>query len=386
MKPTQILSGSATAVLFASTFLTAAIADSQAEVPPVGEIGGPLRPLSPTELEQFVRGRDLFRHFFTKSEGVGLPEMNADGCAACHQDPVDGGAGALELNVSRFARDNGGQGPFEVLPGGQVASKLRPPWAVLREEYDPATADVFEQRQTPALFGLGLFDQVPDAEILLREDPNDLDGDGIRGVARRVTIGSQIEIGRLGWKAQIPTMADFVKDGMGGENGITTPDDGRGFAFPTDQDTVADPELSQAQVDDVAFFLRLLGPPIRVGSQDSQVLLGEQLFTAIGCAKCHVPVLEGTTQPVRAFTDLLLHDVMAPSFRGMEEADAPAGSYRTPFLWGVRHTAPYMHDGRAETLRAAILAHDGEALQVRTAFEQLLSENQDAVIRFLEDL
>ena len=40
-----------------------------------------------------------------------------------------------------------------------------------------------------------------------------------------------------------------------GENGITTPDNGRGFNLATDADLVPDPELSQAEVDDLAFFL-----------------------------------------------------------------------------------------------------------------------------------
>ena len=34
-------------------------------------------------------------------------------------DPGLGGAGPLEVNVSRFARDNNGQGPFRNLDGGQ---------------------------------------------------------------------------------------------------------------------------------------------------------------------------------------------------------------------------------------------------------------------------
>ena len=38
-----------------------------------------------------------------------------------------------------------------------------------------------------------------------------------------------------------------------------------------------------------------------------------------------------------------------------------AQEWRTPPLWGVRDSAPYMHDGRAETLLEAISMHDGEA-------------------------
>ena len=65
---------------------------------------------------------------------------------------------------------------------------------------------------------------------------------------------------------------------------------------------------------------------------------------------------------------------------------APAGFFRTPPLWGVRHSAPYLHDGRAETLRDAILAHHGEAERVRVNFENLTAIAQAELILFLEDL
>ena len=61
---------------------------------------------------QFDRGRALFDKPFALVEGLGAPEMNADSCKACHQDPELGGAGALELNVSLFGNDNDGNGPF----------------------------------------------------------------------------------------------------------------------------------------------------------------------------------------------------------------------------------------------------------------------------------
>jgi CxxC motif-containing protein (DUF1111 family) len=136
----------------------------------------------------------------------------------------------------------------------------------------------------------------------------------------------------------------------------------------------------------VALFLRELGPPLRTFSTDPAVLTGEALFTSIGCAKCHIPELQGESGPVPLFSDLLLHDVMPAGFRGMAEVGAPAGSYRTPPLWGIKNTAPYMHDGRGETLADAIVKHDGEALAVRQAYEALSGSDQAALIAFLNDL
>jgi len=364
-------------------FLHTGAQGGSGSLPGAGELGGPATELTGAELDLFLAGRALFDTQVHKTRGLGTPELNADSCRGCHQDPVLGGSGGLELNVSRFASDNLGFGPFQDLPGGQTASKLRPPYAEGREEHHPA-ADVFEQRQTPSLFGIGLLDTVGELEILSRESDGALDG--ISGRARRLLVNGQPEIGRFGWKAQIPRVADFVDDAMAGELGLTTPDNGRGFALLADADNVADPELTPAEVNAVAFWLTNLAAPERVGSLDPQVLAGELLFDSIGCAKCHVPELAGAHGPVRAYTDLLLHDVMPNAYRGMEEPGAGAGEFRTPPLWGIRHTAPYMHDGRAEDLRGAIQAHNGEALAVRNAFLALAALDQDALLAFLNDL
>ncbi|MCP3916665.1 MAG: hypothetical protein GY711_14005 [bacterium] len=358
----------------------------QGDIPGVGELGGPTRPLNPQEMAQWLRGRAVFDRNFHKSDGLGNPEMNADSCRACHQDPVMGGAGGLELNVSRFGNDNGGAGPFTDLTGGQGLSKMRPPYVGGREEHDPTTADVFEQRQTPSILGAGLLDEIFDAAILANEDPSDTNTDGIYGVARLIDVGGIPEVGHFGWKGQIPHLGDFIRDAMAGECGMTTPDNGRPFGQSTDTDAVADPELSPGEFLEVHFFLLLLGPPPRGGSNDPAVAQGEALFTSIGCATCHIPSMLGPNGPVPLYSNLLLHNVMPGGFRGMVEPGAPAGFFQTPPLWGIRHTAPYLHDGRGEDLTGAILAHFGEADQVRQNFEALTAPEKEALILFLEDL
>lgn len=360
--------------------------ERKAPRPGPGQPGGPLRVLAGEEAARFERGRALFEQDFHRSRGLGAPDMNADSCRACHQDPVVGGAGGLELNVSRFAHDDGGRGPFVDLPGGQMLSRLRPPYASAREEYVAAEADVFEQRQTPSLLGGGLIELVPDAAILAGEDPLDANGDGIRGIARMLVVAGRTELGRFGWKAQVPSLADFVRDALGGELGLTTSDDGRGFALASDADLHPEPEITDEEAADLAFFLANLAPPRRTGSLAPEVLLGELLFERIGCARCHVPALESALGPVPLYSDLLLHDVWPAAFRGMSEPEAGPGVFRTPPLWGVRTSAPYLHDGRAASLRAAILLHDGEALEVRRAFEALPGRDREALIAFLEDL
>lgn len=351
-----------------------------------GTEGGPVQGLTREEYRTWLEGRALFDRNFGTDVGLGAPEFNADSCRACHSDPAMGGAGPLEVNVSRFAHNNGGAGPYMDLPGGQILGKLRPPLFEDRENYPPE-ADVFEQRQTPSLLGLGLLETISDATILAGQDLTDADGDGIFGVARVQTVLGQPEVGRFGWKAQIPLLEDFVRDAMGNEIGITTFDDGRGFAIASDADAVADPELSEDDVDLVAFFMQNLAAPKRDGGAGTGLVdRGEELFVELRCDRCHTPSLPGSKGPVNLFSDLLLHDVMGPGFGGMSEDGAPSGMYRTPPLWGIEDTAPYMHDGRASTLENAILLHGGEATFSSAAYLALTPGEQGALIAFLEDL
>jgi CxxC motif-containing protein (DUF1111 family) len=60
--------------------------------------------------------------------------------------------------------------------------------------------------------------------------------------------------------------------------------------------------------------------------------------------------------------------------------------WRTPPLWGVADTAPYLHDGRAETLKDAILWHGGEAESSRNAYAKLSRTDKDLVLAFLSSL
>ncbi|MFK8112474.1 MAG: di-heme oxidoredictase family protein [Rubripirellula sp.] len=60
--------------------------------------------------------------------------------------------------------------------------------------------------------------------------------------------------------------------------------------------------------------------------------------------------------------------------------------WKTPPLWGIADSAPYMHDGRAETLLEAISLHEGESAGTRDRFLQLPLRDRKAMITFLETL
>ena len=60
--------------------------------------------------------------------------------------------------------------------------------------------------------------------------------------------------------------------------------------------------------------------------------------------------------------------------------------WRTPPLWGVASSAPYLHDGRADTLDDAIRRHDGESAKTATRYARLLSSDRRSLLAFLNSL
>jgi len=361
--------------LLVAGLAVAGIVPPDAPIPPPGAPGAPHRELTTAERDRFVRGRALFDRDFPITAGVG-PHLNGDSCRACHQDPVIGGAGGIDVQVQRPAISDGNGGFIAPVETGELAQTRAIP-GVAREEI-PDTVAFVEERNSPTLLGLGLLQSIPDAVVLAGQDPNDDDGDGIRGIAHVLGDGS---VGKLGWKANVPDVRSFVRDALSNEMGVTVPDTGNVFGDLADADSVPDPEIPLEDVDDLAFFVELLDFAPHAPATD-ETIRGGELFGSIGCAKCHVPALAG----VEAFTDLLLHDVMPAGFQGVTQGQATSGLYRTAPLRGLRATAPYFHDGRSETIEAAIRRHDGEALAVRTAFEALSPEDQAAIVAFLESL
>ena len=60
-----------------------------------------------------------------------------------------------------------------------------------------------------------------------------------------------------------------------------------------------------------------------------------------------------------------------------------AQEWKTPPLWGVADSAPYLHDGRAETLLDAIVLHGGEAKECTERFLALPAGDRMAILEFL---
>ena len=71
---------------------------------------------------------------------------------------------------------------------------------------------------------------------------------------------------------------------------------------------------------------------------------------------------------------------------GIAQGFAGASDFRTAPLWGVRESAPYLHDGRAATLEEAILLHGGEADASRARFTRLPARARSMLSAFLRSL
>jgi len=344
-----------------------------APVPEHSEPGSPTGLQSEADLELWLAGRALFDRDVPLGEGLG-PYFNGDSCRACHFDPVIGGAGPMDVNVMRHGTrddDDAFMGPEY----GTILAKLSRPDLPRREA--TSAHNTFEPRQTPTTFGLGLIESIADDDILALADPDDLDGDGIRGVAHVLDDG---RIGRFGWKSSVPNVAEFTRDALSNEVGLTVPPvDGLSFGFLSDDDDAPDPEVSLEDQDALIYYLQHLAAPLPA----AQVPGGLELFEEVGCGDCHVPELPGAQGPVPLFSDLLLHDVAADSYFGVPDGLADERMFRTPPLWGIRDTAPYMHDGEAQTIEASILAHDGEAAAVRDVFESLSLGDRELLLSFL---
>jgi CxxC motif-containing protein (DUF1111 family) len=272
-----------------------------------------------------------------------------------------------------------GLGGFTTPPG--MASPLARTHAAPgadREEI-PENVAFVEERNSPTVLGLGLVELISAEAIRANADPADSDGDGILGIAQDLPGGG---IGRLGWKAQFPDVRSFLRDALSNEMGMTVPFDATNDAGNVvDADGVADPELSPTDLEDLLFFMQLLDFAPK-GPSTAETEQGATLFDQVGCAKCHVPTLDG----VELYSDLLLHDVLGDGFQGVTQGLATSGLYRTAPLRGLRDTAPYFHDGRSETIEAAIARHAAEAADVRAAFEALTELEKAALIAFLRSL
>lgn len=293
---------------------------------------------------------------------------------------------------------------------GEAYSLRRPSYAFVELAFGPMDPAIqVSPRVAPAMIGMGLLAAIPEAAIVAGADPDDADGDGISGRPNHVwdVATGAMRLGRLGWKANQPSVRQQVAGAFLGDVGITSslfP----GSNCPAPQVDCAGapeggaPELDEGLLDDVAFYSATLAVPARRDVDAPEVLRGKAIFGEIGCASCHVPrwqtgsdgggIAELADQTIWPYTDLLLHDMGEALADGRPDFEADGREWRTPPLWGIGlvevvngHTN-FLHDGRARDLKEAILWHDGEGAGARDGFVALGREDREDLLRFLGSL
>jgi CxxC motif-containing protein (DUF1111 family) len=253
------------------------------------------------------------------------------------------------------------------------------------------------QRNPTPLFGMALIDHVPDTAIEAAARRKHPGWPKVKGRVSRLDDG---RIGRFGWKAQTASLREFILAAAAVEMGLEVPDRPQAADPRVPPLQAAGPDLDLAECDALMAYVASLPAPAALARDERARNTGKNLFKSTGCAECHVPKL-GTVDSL--YSDLLLHD-MGPELLdtpayGAFAAGAPAQpaggrrgggaidrEWRTPPLWGVRNSAPYLHDGRASSVGEAILLHGGEAAGAAQRYRQLTAREQAALSAFVQSL
>ncbi len=411
-----------------------------------GVFSSPLRAFSDVEKAEFAVGAQMFQRDWV-FEKAGFPWENAEGdagppgagpvynkvsCIACHAGNGRGAAPAegkaidsmvVRLSIAGRGAHNAPQ-PHPVY-GGQLnpagapgvpgegeallhyatelatladgaTVELRKPRIEFRGlAYGPIEPTTkISVRNAPPVAGLGQLAKVPEQAL---RDIAAQNGGRLNHVWDREA--NRLVVGRFGWKANQPSVAQQAANAFAEDMGVTS------RLFPTENCTGAQTaclvratqdvftELPDAQFEAVTFYLDNLAPPPRRNADKPEALAGAAVFRTIGCSQCHrekLPIAGG--DEIAAYTDLALHDMGAGLADGRPDYEAGPRDWRTPPLWGLGASAEtagglqLLHDGRARSFAEAILWHGGQARPAAEAFRALTKSQREALDAFLASL
>lgn len=372
----------------------------------------PVAGLSSDWVARFNDGDRLFQVVLRDADGLG-PLYTRQFCGACHDD-ADGLRGpGVAQKMSVVGPD--GLTPAadqSLLPFGHTVHPYATAGATtpIVPPADPSVR--VTTRLGPSVLGRGYMEAVADSEIQRVAAEQAARGDAIHGTVNLVPYDSapnpdptfnahqpgDLVIGRFGLKARIATLDEFVADALQNDMGITSPLRPTEFANPDALTDDAKPgvDVTAADVNLRADYVRAIAIPWRA----EPAARGPALFQQAQCSVCHVPALHTRADyPIPhladldapIYTDLLLHDMGDALSDSLADGDGAA----TPRLWrtapliGLRFSREFLHDGRAVTLRDAVLAHGGagsEAAPSAQLFLNLSTDDQQALLDFVGSL
>jgi CxxC motif-containing protein (DUF1111 family) len=415
-----------------------------------GQFGGPVAGLTPDQVRKFYAAKALFKKEFTMEEGLG-PLFNGKSCYECHGQPSFVGAEGRDISstsIINFSKRVHGsekaQKPLrEVIEGLRridVDAYLTQGGPTLQRkslstenpdkfpfdaqvdfEQIPVDAELQSNRHTPPIFGDGFIDQVSAGDILYNEMRQTSNAPALAGrsVPQIDRFLERPDSGRFGWKDQINNLLNFTATALNTELGITTyvqhtentptylgilP-----IAFRNVLPRTEGPNDKGKLLVALTYFQSLLAPPPR-GPITPQVKKGEEVFTKLQCAVCHIPELRTADEALvpdpdspipkinymridamskkkfYPYTDLLVHQMGPDLADGIPQEGAKGGEWRTTPLWGLRIKKFLLHDGRTTSLHEAIMAHGGQAESVKKEYAVISKEDRDALHAFLRSL
>jgi Di-haem oxidoreductase, putative peroxidase len=413
----------------------------------------------------FALGQSIFVTDFNACDGAGRPGTNggfnsrtpnplegprltrisgpdANSCGGCHSQPQTGGAGDFVANVFVLAQN------------------ANPVSGVI---FSADFSETFLERNTLGMFGSGAIEllgreMTQDLQTLENEAINQAASSGndvtVQLVTKGISFGSltahsdgsldvsQVEgvdpdlvVKPFSRKGMMRSVREFTVNAFNQHHGIQAVER-FGLDTDPDQDGITN-ELLIGDVTAVSVFQEALPVPVQKFLGEPPALArGQQLFSNIGCAGCHVPALplrstefcdpnpmNPTSGPfktfadssqsycfdlqqvsglknnlVAAYTDLKRHvicDDSKPHYCNepsstLQPSDSffpcPYDSFLTARLWDVGNSAPWGHRGDLDTIFESIVAHGGEATQSEAEFERLSNSDQSAVVGFLKTL
>ena len=324
----------------------------------------------PANAGKIAAGQVLFEHEWSVNDslansGDGLgPVFNGRSCVQCHHQGGVGGSGGSDGNVVSFdvlpdrsrsrvisnvvhhhAVDDSkkesnasavGLFPFVSVTltsstrdidyssgcGATPGTSQRAP---LKTQRSPV---IFHELNSPALFGVGLIDEISSASISMnsvkrtasklgQEFSGEFDGNSI-GMIRNVSGG----IGRFGWKGQFASLKEFVASACATELGLSNSLQSQGIPNQYKEDQDAENDMTNKQLNELVAFVRTLPRPKQVLPTEFKALqrveYGERLFSSIGCLDCHVKDM-GNVEAV--YTDFQLYN--------LEDIASPTSGYLT---------------------------------------------------------
>jgi mono/diheme cytochrome c family protein len=390
--------------------------------------GGPFPGLSGPLENLFDAGQEEFKKTDkVGDDGLG-PRMNLDRCVGCHAQPAIGGsspgdnpqfaffngpapAGGNQVNhttnklppfitghgpvrEARFKQNSENGGPdggvhdlFTIagMTGAENCKLKQPDF-----EEELRHNNVIFRIPTP-VFGGGLIEQIPDTAIIDNID-KEADQKKALGIQRHLNIvisantrtalpnknGNDGTIARFGWKAQNKSLLIFSGEAYNVEMGIsnelfqTEREEDPNCQFKATPNDTTNPSKNGldilSDIEKFAAFMRLLAPPEASTSAPGgavSIVRGKTLFSEVGCALCHAPMLKtgNSTIPqlrekeVHLFSDLALHHMGAKLDDGITQGQAERDEFRTAPLWGLGKRIFFLHDGRTFDLVEAIEEH-----------------------------